>query len=112
MPPCSIIRNCTLVDVWWTDLSDFSNGSFKPTVSSLVGQLYKPGDKRLDAGYTIFYMGVNVGSFIAPLVCGYFGDTGNRKILNGDFCMLRVIVFTILLFETQKNKYLFSLVSR
>lgn len=48
------------------------NGSFKPTVSSLVGQLYEPGDKRLDAAYTIFYMGVNVGSFIAPLVCCIF----------------------------------------
>ena len=38
------------------------NGCFKPTVSSLVGQLYEPGDKRLDSAYTIFYMGVNVGS--------------------------------------------------
>ena len=53
------------------------NGCFKPTVSSLVGQLYEPGDKRLDSAYTIFYMGVNVGSFLAPLVCGYFGETGN-----------------------------------
>ena len=44
------------------------NGCFKPTVSSLVGQLYEPGDKRLDSAYTIFYMGVNVGSFLAPQV--------------------------------------------
>ena len=53
------------------------NGCFKPTVSSLVGQLYEPGDRRLDAAYTIFYMGVNVGSFAAPLICGFLGDTGN-----------------------------------
>ena len=53
------------------------NGCFKPTVSSLVGQLYEPGDRRLDAAYTIFYMGVNVGSFAAPLICGYLGDTGD-----------------------------------
>ena len=85
------------------------NGSFKPTVSSLVGQLYKPGDKRLDAGYTIFYMGVNVGSFIAPLVCGYFGDTGNPEDFKWGFLIAAcMIVFTILLFETQKNKYLIS----
>ena len=38
--------------------------------TSLVGQLYEPGDRRLDSAYTIFYMGVNVGSFLAPLVCG------------------------------------------
>ena len=85
------------------------NGSFKPTVSSLVGQLYKPGDKRLDAGYTIFYMGVNVGSFIAPLVCGYFGDTGNPEDFKWGFLIAAfMIVLTILLFETQKNKYLIS----
>ena len=46
------------------------NGFFKPTVSSLVGQLYEPGDRRLDSAYTIYYMGVNVGSFLAPLVFG------------------------------------------
>ena len=54
------------------------NGCFKPTVSSLVGQLYEPGDRRLDAAYTIFYMGVNLGSFAAPLICGYLGDTGEQ----------------------------------
>lgn len=59
------------------------NGCFKPTVSSLVGQLYEPGDKRLDSAYTIFYMGVNVGSFLAPLVCGYFGETGNLTTSDG-----------------------------
>lgn len=61
------------------------NGCFKPTVSSLVGQLYEPGDRRLDAAYTIFYMGVNVGSFAAPLICGYLGDTGDPHDFNGDF---------------------------
>lgn len=56
------------------------NGCFKPTVSSLVGQLYEPGDRRLDSAYTIFYMGVNVGSFLAPLVCGYFGETARLQM--------------------------------
>ena len=85
------------------------NGCFKPTVSSLVGQLYEPGDKRLDAAYTIFYMGVNVGSFAAPLICGYLGDTGDPHDFKWGFLAAGIMtLFTVVLFETQKNKYLFS----
>lgn len=47
----------------------FGNGFFKPNISSIVGRLYEPGDKRLDSAYTIFYMGVNVGAFFAPFCC-------------------------------------------
>ena len=46
-------------------------GFFKPNVSTMVGQLYSPGDERRDSGFTIFYLGINTGAFIAPLVCGY-----------------------------------------
>jgi len=67
------------------------NGCFKPTVSSLVGQLYEPGDKRLDSAYTIFYMGVNVGSFLAPLVCGYFGETGNPHDFRWGFLIAAIM---------------------
>ncbi|MEW5917893.1 MAG: peptide MFS transporter [Gemmatimonadota bacterium] len=49
-------------------------GFFKPNVSTQVGQLYKPGDRRRDAGFTIFYMGINLGATIAPIVCGYLGE--------------------------------------
>ena len=45
------------------------NGLFKPNISTLVGKLYKPGDPRRDGGFTIFYMGINIGAFIAPIVC-------------------------------------------
>ncbi len=45
------------------------NGLFKPNISSLVGKLYKQGDPRRDSGFTIFYMGINIGALIAPLVC-------------------------------------------
>ncbi|MCU0625957.1 MAG: peptide MFS transporter [Gemmatimonadaceae bacterium] len=45
-------------------------GFFKPNVSTMVGQLYVAGDTRRDAGFTIFYMGINTGAFIAPLICG------------------------------------------
>jgi POT family proton-dependent oligopeptide transporter len=51
------------------------NGFFKPNISSLVGQLYAEDDPRRDGGFTIFYMGINLGAFLAPLVCGYIGET-------------------------------------
>ncbi|MBI4125220.1 MAG: peptide MFS transporter [Deltaproteobacteria bacterium] len=51
------------------------NGFFKPNVSSLVGKLYGEGDPRRDSGFTIFYMGINIGAFLAPLVCGLIGET-------------------------------------
>ena len=47
------------------------NGFFKPNISSLVGGLYEQGDARRDAGFTIFYLGINLGAFLAPLACGW-----------------------------------------
>jgi POT family proton-dependent oligopeptide transporter len=52
----------------------FGTGFFKPNVSTMVGQLYAPGDERRDAGFTIFYMGINTGAFIAPFICGWLGE--------------------------------------
>jgi len=46
------------------------NGLFKPNISTMVGMLYAPGDARRDSGFTIFYMGINAGGAIAPLICG------------------------------------------
>lgn len=48
-------------------------GLFKSNVSALVGMLYPKEDQRRDAGYTLFYLGINVGGFLAPLICGYIG---------------------------------------
>ncbi|HEX5755597.1 MAG TPA: oligopeptide:H+ symporter, partial [Arenimonas sp.] len=45
------------------------NGLFKPNISTMVGKLYRPGDARRDSGFTIFYMGINAGALIAPLIC-------------------------------------------
>jgi len=45
------------------------NGLFKPNISTLVGKLYKQGDVRRDGGFTIFYMGINIGAFLAPIAC-------------------------------------------
>src|SRR6266704_6179765 len=49
-------------------------GLLKPNVSTLVGSLYEQGDARRDAGFSIFYMGINLGAFIGPLVAGYFAQ--------------------------------------
>ena len=50
------------------------NGFFKPNISTLVGKMYAPGDKKKDAGFMIFYMGINIGAMLAPLVCGFLGE--------------------------------------
>ena len=50
------------------------NGFFKPNISTMVGQLYPQGDARRDGAYTIFYMGINLGAFFSPLVCGTLGE--------------------------------------
>jgi POT family proton-dependent oligopeptide transporter len=52
-------------------------GLLKPNVSTLVGSLYAPGDARRDAGFSIFYMGINLGAFIGPLIAGYLAQRVN-----------------------------------
>jgi POT family proton-dependent oligopeptide transporter len=49
-------------------------GMLKGNVSVIVGQLYSPGDSRRDSGFSIFYMGINIGALISPLICGYVGE--------------------------------------
>jgi proton-dependent oligopeptide transporter, POT family len=50
------------------------NGCFKPNISTQVGGLYAPGDHRRDRAYSIFYVGINLGAFLAPLICGTLGE--------------------------------------
>ncbi|MBX3169988.1 MAG: peptide MFS transporter [Candidatus Eremiobacteraeota bacterium] len=50
------------------------NGFFKPNISTIVGSLYKQGNPKRDAGFTIFYMGINLGAAMSPLLCGYVGE--------------------------------------
>jgi proton-dependent oligopeptide transporter, POT family len=50
------------------------SGAFKPNISTQVGGLYAPGDKRRDRAFSIFYVGINIGAFLAPLVCGTLGE--------------------------------------
>jgi proton-dependent oligopeptide transporter, POT family len=55
-------------------------GLLKPNVSTIVGQLYSEGDKRRDSGFSIFYMGINVGALVSPLICGWVGERVNWRL--------------------------------
>ena len=83
------------------------NGFFKPNISTMVGRLYTPDDNRKDSAFTIFYMGVNVGSTIAPLVCGLVGNTGHPEDFKWGFlsaCIGMLLGATV--FQLFKNKYI------
>lgn len=56
-------------------------GLLKPNISVIVGALYEPEDKRRDAGFSIFYMGINIGAFSAPLVCGWLAQSNKFKAI-------------------------------
>lgn len=87
----------------------FGNGFFKANISTMVGDLYDADDTRRDAAYTIFYMGVNLGALIAPLVCGYFG-AGNwahpETFRWGFFCAGCGMLLSVAIFTLFKNRYL------
>ena len=93
----------------WTGLAFliFGNGFFKPNISTMVGQLYPEGDNsRKDSAYTIFYMGINAGAFVAPLVCGYLGENVDFKwgFLSAGIGML----ISLVIFYYTKDKYVVS----
>jgi POT family proton-dependent oligopeptide transporter len=84
----------------------FGNGFFKPNISTMVGQLYPKDDKRVDSAFTIFYMGINLGAFIAPLLCGWLGDTDNPADYRWGFLAACCgMVLSVLLFIWLKDKY-------
>ena len=73
----------------------------------MVGQLYPPGDKRIDSAFTIFYMGINLGAFIAPLLCGYLGDTGDPADFKWGFLAACFgMILSVIMFIYLKNKYI------
>ncbi|HXV76637.1 MAG TPA: peptide MFS transporter [Candidatus Polarisedimenticolaceae bacterium] len=55
-------------------------GLLKPNISAIVGKLYATGDGRRDAGFSIFYMGINVGALLGPLVCSYLGENVDWRL--------------------------------
>ncbi len=82
------------------------NGFFKPNISSLVGQLYPKGDKRIDSAYTIFYMGINVGGALGPFVCGLVGDTGNPADFKWAFLVAGIgMTLSVIIQKLFQSKY-------
>ena len=62
----------------------FGTGLLKPNISTMVGQLYQPEDKRRDAGFSIFYMGINLGAFISPFVTGFLAQSDTfKRVITG-----------------------------
>lgn len=83
------------------------NGLFKSNISVLVGNLYPKDDPRKDAGFTIFYMGINLGAAIAPIVCGYLGEKVAWEW--GFFAAGIGMIIGFLTFLLGKKKYLGNL---
>lgn len=78
------------------------NGLFKPNISTMVGQLYAPGDVRRDSGFTIFYMGINAGAFIAPMITSaWIGATYGLKY--GFLAASIGMIFGIMVFQFLKG---------
>jgi POT family proton-dependent oligopeptide transporter len=80
------------------------NGFFKPNISTMVGDLYEEGDKRRDAAFTIFYMGINLGSILGYMVVGSIGEKINYQygFLAAGVGMLLGVILQL----TMSNKYL------
>lgn len=88
------------------------NGFFKPNISSMVGQLYKKGDTRLDSAFTIFYMGINMGALLGMAICPLLGDVKHGEVrvveaFKWGFLAAAVAMFLgVIMFIYLKNKYI------
>ena len=82
------------------------NGLFKPNISTMVNQLYAPGDKRVDAAFSIFYMGINLGAFFSPLICGSLAEKVDFKW--GFFAAGVGMTMGLIVFQILKNKYIIT----
>jgi proton-dependent oligopeptide transporter, POT family len=103
-------QNADLAQIFmWFGLTGLiiGNGFFKPNISTLVGKLYPEGDSRIDAAFTLFYMGINLGAFFAPIVCGAFGETDNPSDFKWGFLAACIgMLLGSFSFEFLKKKYL------
>jgi POT family proton-dependent oligopeptide transporter len=112
----AVARNCM-----WAALAAliFGNGFFKPNISSMVGQLYPKGDGRLDAAFTIFYLGINLGAFLGITICPILGDVlvkdaaGNEtRVVTafkwGFFAAGVAMLLGVAIFQVLKGRYLVS----
>ncbi len=92
------------VSMMWIGLTALivGNGFFKPNISTMVGQLYPAGDRRIDSAFTIFYMGINLGAFFSPLVCG------SMDFKWGFLAACIGMVVSLICFIIYQKKYLIS----
>lgn len=94
------------ITLMWVGLTMLiiGNGFFKPNISTMVGQLYPKGDRRVDSAFTIFYMGINLGAFFAPLIAGTLAEKVDFKwgfLAAGIGMIIGLVTFVV-----QKNKLL------
>ncbi|MFN8165217.1 MAG: peptide MFS transporter [Bacteroidia bacterium] len=102
-------QSASAISFMWMGLTllIIGNGFFKPNISTMVGQLYPKNDSRIDGAFTIFYMGINMGAFFSPLVCGSLGDTGHIADFKYGFLAAAIgMVVSTISFELLKNKHL------
>lgn len=92
------------ISIMWAALTVIiiGNGFFKPNISTMVGQLYPAGDRRIDSAFTIFYMGINLGAFFSPLVCG------SMSYKWGFMAACIGMVVSLICFVLYQKKYLIS----
>ncbi len=94
----AVVMSAGLFMIAWPDQTVFhiglatviaGNGLFKPNISAMVGKLYASTDQRRDSGFTLFYMGINAGALIAPVLTGWFSD----KVFGTDAMPTYKVVF-------------------
>jgi len=92
------------ISIMWMALTAIiiGNGFFKPNISTMVGQLYPAGDRRIDSAFTIFYMGINLGAFFSPLVCG------SMDFRYGFLMACIGMIVSLICFVVFQKKYLIS----
>lgn len=96
------------VTLMWAGLTSLiiGNGFFKPNISTMVGQLYPEGDRRVDSAFTIFYMGINLGAFFSPIICGTLAEKFHFKW--GFLAACIGMIVGLLIFIVYKSKFLIS----
>jgi POT family proton-dependent oligopeptide transporter len=102
-------QSASAITMMWAGLTFLivGNGFFKPNISTMVGQIYPKGDHRIDGAFTIFYMGINLGAFFAPLVCGGLSETGSIHDFRWGFMAAGIgMAISTITFQLLKNKHL------